>query len=102
MVPLQVSGTIDTDMTTMTANELTLWGLANLWKEGNEGGYAVRHRQWAVRDFGRPHPGDETSNETEAENPNYFERAFPCLFPYGEGDLEQMQPNLVDFSEHIK
>ncbi|KIM57496.1 hypothetical protein SCLCIDRAFT_10447 [Scleroderma citrinum Foug A] len=45
VVPLQVSGTVDMDMTSMTANELTLWGLANLWKDGKEGGYAVRHGQ---------------------------------------------------------
>lgn len=93
---------IDTDMTTMTSDELTLWGLANLWKEGKEGGYTVRHGQWAVHDFGCPRPGDVILNETEADPPNYFERVFPCLFPYGKGGIEHMQPNLVDFSEHVK
>jgi len=102
VVPLQVSGSIDTDMTTMRADELTIWGLANLWKEGKEGGYAVRHGLRPVRDFGRPRSGDEELNDTEAEVPNFFEKAFPCLFPYGEGGLEGTQQTQVDFSEHIK
>ena len=40
-------------MSTMTANEMMLWGLANLWKEGKDGGYAVRHGQQPVQDFGQ-------------------------------------------------
>jgi hypothetical protein len=40
VIPLQVSGTIDTDLSNITANEMMMWGLANLWKEG-EGGYAI-------------------------------------------------------------
>ena len=70
-------------MTTMTAAELTIWALANLWKEGKEGGYAVRHGQKPVRDFGRVRPVSELLNETEEERPNFFEKAFPYLFPYG-------------------
>ena len=34
VVPLQISGTIDTDMSRLTTNEMMAWGLANLWKEG--------------------------------------------------------------------
>ena len=30
------------------------WGMANLWKEGKEGQYAVQHSQRPVNDFGRP------------------------------------------------
>ncbi|EMD31577.1 hypothetical protein CERSUDRAFT_78030 [Gelatoporia subvermispora B] len=40
VIPLQVSGTIDTDLTSLSARELLLWGLSNLWNEGREGGYA--------------------------------------------------------------
>jgi len=101
-VPLQVSGTVDTDMTTMTADELTIWGLSNLWKEGKEGGYTVRHGQKPVRDFGRVRPGSVLLNETEEDRPNFFEKAFPYLFPYGEGGLEGAQLTPVEFSEHIK
>ena len=67
------------------------WGLANLWKEGREGGYAVRHSQNAVRDF-PPRAGE----------PNYFERAFPILFPYGIGGIEADRPVHLDYRDHIK
>ena len=83
-MPLQVSGTVDTDMTTMTADELMIWGLANLWKEGKEGGYTVRHGQKPVWDFGQVRPGSVLLNETEEDRPNFFEKAFP--FPiWGRG-----------------
>jgi hypothetical protein len=45
IVPLQVSGAIDMDMSMLTASELVAWGLANLWKEDKEDGYAIQHGQ---------------------------------------------------------
>lgn len=63
---------------------MMLWGLANLWKEGDEGGYAVRHSRQPVSDFGKPRQGEESG----ADRPNYFEKAFPCLYPYGVGGPE--------------
>jgi len=75
-----------------------LWGLANLWKEGDEGGYAVQHSRQPVSDFGKPRQGEEGG----ADRPNYFEKAFPCLYPYGVGGPEADQPVEVDFRDHIK
>ena len=34
IIPLQLSGSVDTDMISVTSNELMLSGLANLWQEG--------------------------------------------------------------------
>ena len=63
IIPLQLSGLVDTDMTSATSNELMLSGLANLWQEGKEGGYAVRHGRQSVRDFGRWLPGENGSSK---------------------------------------
>ena len=41
IIPLQVTGTVDTDLSKLTANEMMVWVLANLWNEGREGGYRV-------------------------------------------------------------
>jgi len=101
VVPLQVSGAADNNMTAMTANELMLWGLANLWQEGQEGGYTVRHGRRPVRDFRRAKPGEQLLQETD-EDTNYFEKAFPCLYPYGCGGIEHVQPVPVDFTTHIR
>ena len=78
------------------------WGLVNLWKEGKEGGYAVRHGRQPVSDFGRPQNGKEPENIPGHRRANFFEKAFPCLFPYGEGGIEGEQDTLVNFSEHVK
>ena len=102
VIPLQLSGSVDTDMMTATSNELMMSGLANLWEEGQEGGYAVRHGRQPVRDFGRRLPGEVASTSLEEDHHNFFEKAFPCLFPYGEGGLEGRQEVKVDFTEHIR
>ncbi len=107
LIPMHVSGSIDTDLSRMTANEMMLWGLSNLWKNSGEGGYSVRHGAEPVSDFGRsrqaPSGSAESSSRPQTSSPlNYFERAFPCLFPYGRGGLEAEQPVLVDFREHVQ
>lgn len=89
-------------MTTATSNELMQWGLANLWKDGQEDGYAVRHGAKPVRDFGRRFKGQAAEDETSGNEHNFFEKAFPCLFPYGEGGIEGFQPQTVDFAEHVR
>ncbi|KIK13897.1 hypothetical protein PISMIDRAFT_17662 [Pisolithus microcarpus 441] len=103
VVPLQVSGTIDTEMTTITAQEMMVWGLSNLWEGGKEGAYAVRHGNRPVNDFGRPakHRMPITEDISDKQT-NFFERAYPCLYPYGEGGIERRQEVPLDFGEHIK
>ena len=90
---------MDCDLTNVTANELMKWGLENLWKDGREGGYAVRHGRRPVSDFPPREAGD---GECPADQPNFFEKAFPCLYPYGRGGLESRRPVLLDFPEHIR
>ncbi len=105
VVPLDVSGSVDTDLTKMTANEMMLWGLQNLWRDSGEGGYSVRHGTQPVSDFGRPRESraDEGPvNGGVSYQRNFFERAFPCLFPYGRGGIEGEQPVRVDFREHAQ
>lgn len=98
VIPLQITGAIDVDLTKLSANELMAWGLANLWNEGEEGSYAIRHGRRPVNDFGRPRPGEVV----DTNRPNYFEKAFPCLFPYGRGGIEADRPVEVDYSEHVR
>ncbi len=101
MIPLHVSGSIDTDLTRMNANDMMLWGLKNLWTASGEGGYSIRHGRAPVSDYSRSRPGGP-STQPVANGPNYFERAFPCLFPYGRGGVEGEQPTPVEFREHIR
>ena len=99
MIPLQISGSVDCDVSSVTANELMKWGLANLWKDGREGGYAVRHGRQPVSDFPPRGTGD---SECPADQPNFFEKAFPCLYPFGRGGLESPRPVPLGFPEHIR
>ncbi|OCH87122.1 hypothetical protein OBBRIDRAFT_837649 [Obba rivulosa] len=101
VIPLQISGSIDTDLSALSANELMIWGLANLWQQGQEGGYSVRHSRRPVNDFGRPKPSSEQS-EIDSTEENFFKKVFPCLFPYGCGGIEATRPVPVEFREHIK
>ena len=54
VIPLQVVGALDIDLTNMSASDLILYGMANLWNDSQEGSYLVRHGSQFVRDFGRP------------------------------------------------
>jgi hypothetical protein len=96
VIPLQTSGVLDTDLTNVTANELMAWGIENL--NGNrdkEGSYAVRHGNQPVADFA-------PLREIDEDRENLFEKAFPCLFPYGQGGIESLRHKGVDFAEHVK
>src|ERR1700722_654051 len=83
----------------MTANEMMKWGLANLSLEGEEGRYLVRHGQKPVNDFRQPR--DNVLTEF-THHDNLFEKAFPCLDPYGTGGIEGGQKVKVDFNEHVR
>ncbi|KAJ6563748.1 hypothetical protein B0H10DRAFT_2169159 [Mycena sp. CBHHK59/15] len=100
VIPLHVTGTIDTDLSTLSSNEMMTWGLENLWKEGKEGAYTVRHGHRPVNDFGKPRAGDP--EPADPDRPNFFEKVFPCLFPYGRGGLEADRPVDLNFGDHIK
>ncbi|RDX46829.1 hypothetical protein OH76DRAFT_1355491 [Lentinus brumalis] len=101
VVPLNVAGVVDTDLSKLKANDLMLWGLANLWKEGKEGGYLVRHGSQPVSDFAGGHV-EGTGDDSEWMVPNFIERAFPCLYPYGTGGMEARRPVPVDMREHVR
>ena len=75
-----------------------------MWKEGKEGGYAVRHGRNPVNDFGQPRKSQsQDGTEEDLEDcPNFFKKAYPCLFPYGMGGIEANQPVEVSFTDHIK
>lgn len=100
VVPLEISGSVDCDLSNsnVTANELMKWGLVNLWKDGQEGSYAVQHEHQPVSDFPPRDVGDAVC---ATDQPNFFEKAFPCLYPYGRGGLESGRPVPLDFPEHI-
>ncbi len=102
VVPLQVSGTIDTDLSTMTANELMQWGLMNMWNKEEEGAYAVRHSSKPVNDFGCPCGEDASERDENGDRPNYFEKVFPILFPRGRGGIEDDRPVEVTFRDHVR
>ncbi|CAK5281219.1 unnamed protein product [Mycena citricolor] len=95
-IPLDITGTIDTDLSSLSTNEMMQWGLANLWKRGEEGSYAVQHGSRPVSDFGRPQL--KSGEPPDPDRANFFERAYPSLYPYGVGGLEADRPVDVKFA----
>jgi hypothetical protein len=45
---------------------------------------------------------DKKHSAEAEENHNFFEKAFLCLFPYGEGGIEAARLVKVDFGEHVR
>ncbi|KAJ3555225.1 hypothetical protein NM688_g2694 [Phlebia brevispora] len=104
VVPMHVTGGVDTDMTNLTRKEVNLWSMANMWRSGYEGLYAVRPGTSWVSDWG-PSVSGRTACDGESpdgtQEPNFFEKAFPYLFPYGRGGIEANRPVNVDMQSHV-
>ena len=71
VVSLQISGTVDTDVSKMTASKMTAWGLSNLWREGTEGGYMIHYGQQPMNDFGCTQKGVSVDENYS----NFFKKA---------------------------
>ena len=98
VIPLEKVGVMDTDMSHLSSNEMMMWAMANLGRQDQEGAYVVQHGNQPVCDFPEQHGRDVI----DIEWPNFFEKAFPCLFPYGYGGLEADRELVVSFDEHIQ
>lgn len=86
------------DLTQLSSNQLMLWGLYHLWNEGHEGGYLSFYGGDLVNDFGERMP----SNADPFGTPNFWERTFPFLFPYGVGGPEAIRPSVLRLKDHIQ
>lgn len=90
---------MDNDMTKLTSSELMEWGLRNLQRpDTEESGYAIRHGR-PVSTFGQPPVGAPAGDPNRM---NYWERAFPLLYPYGLGGIEGDRKVHLSFLEHVR
>lgn len=76
------------------------WGLQNMYKKSDdlECGYAVRHGA-PVNTFGQPPKGQGPADPNRR---NYWESAFPLLFPCGVGGIESDRPVQLSLTEHVR
>ncbi|CEL56332.1 hypothetical protein RSOLAG1IB_11903 [Rhizoctonia solani AG-1 IB] len=100
VVPLQYLGVHDNDLTKVPVDELMSWGLQNLLDttEDPECAYAVRYGR-AVNTFGQPRMGEPP---TPIDALNYWEQAFPTLYPFGLGGIERTRPVKLSFMEQVR
>lgn len=98
MIPLQYLGVSDVDLSNLPLNEVMMFALTNIEDTSKEGGYAVCHSHAPVSDFGMPRPGE--SHGPHHVNP--LAAAFPLLFPYGIGGIEEERKKSVGFNEHVR
>ena len=99
VVPMTASAVIDTDMFTLSPADILSAGMKNMSDDIQECAYAVRHGSKPVRDF----PPSKSSTEvTAADARDYFERSFPCLFPWGEGGFYRIRAVKLDFRDHVR
>ena len=68
----------------------------------NEPGYLIRHGSKPMRDFGRPVKSHDQRSGNGDDDGNLFEKAYPCLYPYGVGGIEGEQPSPLDFRDNVR
>ena len=83
------------DMHDVSMNDIMSWAFANI---DGETPYVVRHGSKPVSTFG------VTQNCTAHPNdiPNFFEKTFPCLYPYGCGGVEASRASFIGIRDHIR
>jgi hypothetical protein len=97
VIPLSSNGVFDTSMSSLPATEVITRGLMNLWKQNKEGLYGIRHGFNPVSDFPSAPPSEEGPRSS-----NLFEKAFPCLYPYGRGGIEAARPVPIELKDHAQ
>jgi hypothetical protein len=97
VIPITASAVVDMDLSKLTPPEIMASGLENLADTVPESPYAVRHGSKPVPNFPPLPNAGTTSSDHE-----YFERTFPCLFPWGEGGFYRQRPVPLDFREHVQ
>ncbi|KIY53331.1 hypothetical protein FISHEDRAFT_63402 [Fistulina hepatica ATCC 64428] len=108
VIPYELSGSLDCNLQNITTSELMQWGLKNMLNDEedvDEKGYFIRHSGKPVSDFGRvPRMEGITRFDTQPhfDAKNYFEQAFPVLYPYGTGGIECRLYQMLSFIEHIR
>jgi hypothetical protein len=98
VIPIQYLASIDNDISKVSASELMAWGLKNLGQKGHEGGYAVRYG-CPVNTFGQAPVG---APPLDPNRPNFWEKAFPVLYPYGVGGIECDRLVVILLIEHVR
>lgn len=99
VIPLQYLGAMDNDLSQVSMMELMQWGLANLSSASSESRYLVRHGRQPVSDF---KPKAREAGSEDIHESNFWEKAFPTLFPYGQGGIEAIRAVNVPFLEHVQ
>jgi len=96
VIPLQYLGVTNTELSKLPLHEVMKHALNNLDEENLECGYAVRHSQQPISDFGTGYHGQP--------NPeiNPLVAAYPILFPYGVSGIEAPKVRSVGFDDHVR
>lgn len=90
MIPLQYLGVHDVDQAQIPDSQLANYGLANLWSQGREGGYAVQHDWNALSEF------------PSATQASIWELTYPDLYPFGYGGPENPRRRKLSLTEYAQ
>ncbi|KAG8700967.1 hypothetical protein FRC09_005642 [Ceratobasidium sp. 395] len=103
VIPLQCLGVMDNDLSQVSPDEFMQWGLHNMQRraEGSQAecGYAVRHGAAPVSTFGQPPRGQGPADPGRL---NLWAVAFPLLYPYGVGGIEDDRPVRISLNDHAR
>ena len=97
-MPLDISGAVDPGLQDLTTQDMMTWALSNSEEQDKECAYAIRYGNQPESTFGAMRNTDEDPGHVE----NFFEKAFPILYPYGCGGIEAPRRTPLPFREHAQ
>ena len=102
VIPLQLSGSFDTGVSSLSSESLMSTAMINACLDNDdETAYLIQYGSKPLRDFGQPSKSQAEAGTANDDEGNLFERAYPCLYPYGVGGIEGKQLSPLDFRAHV-
>lgn len=100
VVPLQSLGVVDVGGNDVSEGDALTYALANVSQQEKGKSFAIKRGNQFVNEYARTDPqGSRTDGGPD--NPNHLLGAFPTLYCYGKGGIEDSRPIPVSYGDHV-
>jgi hypothetical protein len=101
VVPLQSLGVVDVGGNDVSERDALTYALANVSEKEKNKSFAIKRGNQFVNEYPRV---DSEGSRTDGgpDNPNHLLGAFPTLYCYGKGVIEDRRPIAVGYGDHVR
>jgi hypothetical protein len=101
VVPLQSLGVVDVGGNDISKQDVLTHALANVSEEEKTKSFAIKRGNQFVNEYARTN-SKGSHMDGGPDNPNHLLGAFPTLYCYGKGGIEDVRPIAVSYGNHVQ